>query len=497
MGEKKDDSIGATRISRRGTLHGLGALGLAATACGGSTDAPDPTSPTPDGPSGPPQSAVGDPPPPAPGPVDPPAPALSPKELLAGIEHIVVLMMENRSFDHYLGALKTDPGYAGRAQIEGLDGDETNPAPDGTPVKVFKMTNFTPADPPHSWKAAHDQWAGGKNDGFVKAHAGASQDEAMGFHDRSQIPLYYWFADNFAVCDAWFSSVLGPTWPNRFYLHSTTSKGKKDNTPFLQAPDTIWDRLKAKGLSYKNYTAAPAAFYAGGYATKLLSLNPIARISEFFDAAKNGKLPAFSMIDPDFTASDDHPDHDILRGQAFVASIYKALAESPNWSKTLFIITYDENGGFYDHVAPPKTTDDDPEFERLGFRVPAFVIGPTVKKGYIEKKVLEHVSVAATLKTRFDIASLSKRMDVTNDVSSCIDPAKVKAPSLPPAGMPQVIMTKTRALTRGVGPWSQPMLAKMIDDGTIPATDDRPHAERIEEWLDYAVELGAVRVVGP
>ena len=495
--EKKHNA--ATPISRRRALHGLNALGLTATAaCGGSSvDAPsDPVDPTP-GATKPPEGVAGTPPAPTP-PPDPAPSALSPKELLAGIEHIIVLMMENRSFDHFLGALKSDAGYANKATVDGLKGDETNPAPDGSPVSVFKMSNFTPEDPPHSWQACHAQWSGGKNDGFVKEHAGASQDEVMGFHDRSQIPLYYWFADNFAVCDAWHASVLGPTWPNRFYLHSATSKGKKDNTPFLTgAPDTVWDRLKSKGLSYKNYTAGPAAFYTGGYAGKLLQMNPTARISQFFDAAKSGTLPSFCIIDPDFTASDDHPAHDIMRGQAFVASVYKALADSPAWSKTLFIITYDEHGGFFDHVPPPRTTDDDPEFERLGFRVPAFVIGPTVKKGYVCKTVLEHSSVAATLKTRFDIASLSKRMDASKDVSDCIDPQKVKAPSLPPTGMPQVAMTKARALTAGVGPWSQPTLARMIDDGVVAPIDDRSHEARIGEWLDYAVELGAVRLVGP
>ena len=215
------------------------------------------------------------------------------------------------------------------------------------------MSNFTPQSPPHGWDAVHAQFDEGKNDGFVKAHAGASQNEAMGFHDRSQIPLYYWLADNFAICDHWYASVLGPTWPNRYYLHSCTAAGKKDNTPFyVGGPDTIWDRLKTKGVSATNYFAGPAPFYLGGYVSKVLSNNPTKSIDHFFDDAKNGTLPSFSLIDPDFNASDDHPDHNILRGQAFVASVYKALADGPKWGKTLFVITYDEHGGFFDHVVP-------------------------------------------------------------------------------------------------------------------------------------------------
>jgi phospholipase C len=422
-------------------------------------------------------------------------PTLSPKELLAGIEHIVVAMMENRSFDHYLGALSSDASYASSTTVDGLEGTEQNPAPDGTSVPVFKLATFTAEDPPHEWDEAHAQFNGGKNDGFVKAHAGDFQKEVMGYYDRSQIPLYYWFADNFAVCDHWFSSVMGPTWPNRFYLHATTSKGKKNNTPIFNGPKRIWDALKDKNVSAKNYAAGITTWVLGGFPGTLFD-NPSAKLKDFFAAAKNGTLPAFSIIDPDFSASDDHPAHDILRGQAFVASIYKALADSPAWSKTLLIVTYDENGGFFDHVPPPKTIDDNPEFTQLGFRVPAFVIGPTVKKGYVCKTQLEHVSVAATAKTRWDIASLSKRMDATNDVTDCIDPAKVNAPAAPPPGMPQIAMSMTLALSQGIGESSQPMLEELVDQGIAPIVNSKKVQERVAEWLEEAVRVGAVRIVG-
>ena len=482
-------------LTRRKALQGVG-LGLVAAGCGAAAEEspPDPAAvPAPAGTT----PAPATPPPATSTPAPSPAAALTPKELLAGIEHIVVLMMENRSFDHFLGALKTDAGYASKAQLEGLTGNESNPAPDGSAVKVFKMANFTPEDPPHGWDAVHNQFNAGKNDGFVKEHAGASQDEVMGFHDRSQLPLYYWFADNFTVCDHWFASVLGPTWPNRYYLHATTSKGKKDNKPIIPAPDTIWDRLKDKNLTFKNYAAGATTWYVGGFVAKLLQQNPSAPISGFFDAAKTGKLPSFCLVDPDFTASDDHPAHNILRGQAFVASVYKALAESPAWSKSLLIITYDEHGGFHDHVAPPAATDDDPEFAHQGFRVPALVIGPTVKKGYVCKTVLEHSSVAATLRTRFDIKSLTKRMDAASDISDCIDPLKVKAPAMPPMGMPTVAMTMTAALYDGVGHHSQPYLQELVDQGLAPVVDARSDQDRIASWLEHAVRLDAVRIIGP
>jgi phospholipase C len=483
-------------ISRRGALQGLGAgIGLAAIGCAedGESALRDEKDPLPLSPTETPKVEPAVDPPPAPA---APEPVLGPAELLAGIDHIVVLMMENRSFDHYLGALKTDKGYANRATIDGLTGDEWNPAPDGTPVEVFRMENFTPDDLPHGWDESRVQWNAGKNDGFVKAHAGPSQNEAMGYHDRSQIPLYYWFADNFTVCENWFASVMGPTWPNRFYLHAATSKGKKENTPFfMDAPETIWDRLRERGLSFKNYAAGAATWYVGGFLGKVSTLNPSASIEDFFNDAMMGKLPSFSIVDPDYMASDDHPDHDILRGQAFVASVYRSLAASPLWPKTLLIITYDEHGGFFDHVSPPKTVDDEAGFEQLGFRVPAFVIGATVKKGYVCKKQLEHVSVAATVRTRFGVRSLNKRMDAASDVSDCIDPQKVKAPAAPPSGIPTVAMSLSRALYAGVGPSSQPLLEEMARSGTIPLVDRRSDQDRIKGWLDYAVDLGAVRLV--
>ncbi len=486
------------RLSRRAALQGIGlGLGMAGVGCASdSTPVDDPPAPSPapgSKNSPPPSSTTAPTPTTPPDTTTPPKLPQTPKELLAGIEHIVVLMMENRSFDHFLGALSLDSAYANKATVNGLKGTETNPAPTGPDVTVFKMANFTPEDPPHSWTRSHEQFNDGKNDGFVKAHAGASQNEVMGYHDRSQIPLYYWFADNFTVCENWFASVMGPTWPNRYYLHATTSKGKKDNSSMGFAPaKTIWDALKDKNVTGKNYAAGITTWLVGGMPTK--GPGVLAQIGSFFDACSSAKLPPFCIIDPDYTASDDHPSHNIQRGQAFVASVYQALAQSALWSKTLLVITYDEHGGFFDHVAPPKTVDDDPEFEQLGFRVPAFIIGPTVKKGYVCKTQLEHSSVAATLKTRWDIADLTKRMGATNDISDCIDPAKAIAPAPPPTGMPQVAMTLADALYDGVGQSSQPALDAMVDKGA-PTVNPRNHQARIGAWLEHATRLGAVRIV--
>ena len=203
--------------SRRDVLKlGGAALGTLAVGCNSETagnGGPD---------SGPITSGDG-------GPIDPPPPDAAPPtgDILSVVDTIVVLMMENRSFDHFLGSLSMRESMA----VEGLTGSESNPDPQGRPVMPFQLDDFTPADPPHSWDPSHAQWNMGANDGFVKAHAGANQNDVMGYHVRSQLPSIYGLADQFAICDHWFASVMGPTWPNRFHLHGGTSKGIKSNLP--------------------------------------------------------------------------------------------------------------------------------------------------------------------------------------------------------------------------------------------------------------------------
>ncbi|HET6582842.1 MAG TPA: alkaline phosphatase family protein, partial [Nannocystaceae bacterium] len=166
---------------------------------------------------------------------------LTPEELLAEIDTIVVVCMENRSFDHYFGSAAFLEGW----QIEGLTGDETNDDLDGNPVEVFHLTNYEVADPPHGWDAVHNQWDGGAMDGFVREHQmvqPASYTEVMGYHTRDDIPVLYSLAESYTLCDHWFASVLGPTWPNRFFLHCASSGGQTSNLPEPGLP-TIWGAL--------------------------------------------------------------------------------------------------------------------------------------------------------------------------------------------------------------------------------------------------------------
>lgn len=395
---------------------------------------------------------------------------LTPEELLAPIDTFVILMMENRSFDHCLGSLRLLEGR----DVIGLAGTEKNPAPNGTFVDVFKLEDFTPADPPHDWDACHNQFNGGKNDGFVLAHAGNNQADVMGYHVREQLPITYALADAHAVCDHWFASVMGPTWPNRFFLHGATSKGQKSNLPVFGFK-SIFDVLDDAGISHRVYYH-DVAWCSGAY----FKTSGLSGIENFFKDAENGTLPNVVFIDPHFLgqgANDDHPDHDVRLGQALIASVYAALGKSPQWKRCMFILTYDEHGGFFDHVVPPTTDDDDADFKQLGFRVPGIVAGPFVKTGCTVTTEFEHVSILRTLARRFGLPSLNTRMSTANDLSSCIQPAYFDAPRSAVA-LPAVPVPFKQIAQRPEVTATHPEMRAALDQGLIP-----PHLDRRAEGL--------------
>jgi phospholipase C len=415
--------------------------------------------------------------------------SLSASELLAGIDTFVVLMMENRSFDHYFGAMSL---VEGRADIDGLTGGETNLDESGNPVGVHVLDDYTPADPPHGWGACHNQWNEGANDGFVTEHAGNNETDAMGYYLREHLPQLYALADGGAVCDKFFCSVLGPTWPNRYYLHGATSNGQQGNFP-ITGYTNIFDVLDQAGVSNVNYFS-DVAWATGAYA----KLGGLERIDNYFDAAAAGELPEFVLIDPSFFgggANDDHPSHDIRLGQALISSVFNALAQSPQWDRSLFLVTYDEHGGFYDHVAPPPVIDDDADFLNLGFRVPTVVAGPTVRRGCAVSTPMEHVSILSTLRTRFGIDALNDRMAVTYDVSSCIDPALVNDPQPPPL-LPELEISR-EAIRQRPDVMVHQEMADAIGRLDVPRHLDLRHEgmHATERWLERAADVGAVKLI--
>ncbi len=422
---------------------------------------------------------------------------LTPEELLAEIDTIVVVMMENRSFDHYFGSATFLENWA----VDGLDGSESNLDLGGNTITVFAMDNLEVADPPHTWDQVHLQWNLGAMDGFVIQHEllhPTTHTEVMGYYVRRQLPTLYALAENYTLCDQWHCSLLGPTWPNRFYLHCGTSGGQQGNQPETGLR-SVWDALAEAKISARNYYAeVPWAW--GGFLNLLATYTE--SIDEFFTAAQNGTLPQFSIIDPDFGtlgsegANDDHPAHNVTLGQVFLSSVYQALAQSPQWDRCLLIITYDEHGGFFDHVQPPTATDDEPDFDRLGMRVPSLVIGPHVRRGCVNSTVFEHASVLATVARKFGLEPLTTRVAAAADLSSCINPEYLGNPQ-PPAPVPMLDATMDELLVPG-RPGSHPELQAMIADGRIPIPPHlrgpgakRRHAVRM---LEHAERLGVLRL---
>jgi phospholipase C len=420
---------------------------------------------------------------------------------LAGVDALVVVMLENRSFDHLLGGLRADPDYPGRDRVDGLRGDESNLDVDGRPVLVHRMDgsgrgNISPA---HRWDLVRETWNDGRLDGFLKVNGGPFRAEVMSHLVRDQIPFLYSLADQFTVCDRWFASFPGPTWPNRAFLHATSSGGRRANDPFgFDTPPNVWDRLAERCLRGKNYGAGPLLWYTLAFPTRALSGNDSmmpASLDEFFDDAHAGNLPELSIVDPEFKVADGSPMHELALAEAFVAAVCRAMFESPQWSRSLLVVTFDEHGGYYDHVPPPKVDDPQPNFRQLGFRVPTIVVGPSVQAGAVVSTTFEHVSVAATLGRRFGLQSLGPRMDAATDLSSCLDPTLRR--TAPIAALPTVELPSALTIAPPADAVPDPELQAALASGRVPANriDPRSPTERMASWLRRAQELDAVKII--
>jgi phospholipase C len=357
---------------------------------------------------------------------------------LAKVDHVVVMMLENRSFDHMLGYLSLT---GRRPDIDGLRPEFANEY-EGRSYPVHHLgTTAVPMDPDHSSAAIDTQIAGGAMSGFVASAAatlaGRGDDGdpgcVMGYYNGSDVPVYDHLAEEFAVCDRWFASVAGATLPNRLYALCGAAAGSRDDRPLHMPPlyhqPSFVRHLDAAGVSWRWYSFDPgtlrladAHFRLGhhqqfGYFSKaglpwrtVLDLTVNQNLPSFLDDAAAGTLPPVSWIDPAFTnfnplgfpVNDDHPPADVKDGQDLVLAAYDALASSPLWDRSLLVIVYDENGGFFDHVPPPGAADDDPGmFGSYGVRVPAIIVSPWVEPRTVSHAVFDHTSIIKTILARF------------------------------------------------------------------------------------------------
>jgi phospholipase C len=273
------------------------------------------------------------------------------------IKHIVVLMMENHSYDNHLGMLRR-AGADGFTLGPGGKPTAANPYADGRIQHAFRMPNTCQqfGHPSQTWANSHTQFDGGKLRGFVKSGSGPV---AMGYWDRSSLPFYYSMASVFPIADRYFCSVLGQTYPNRRYLMAGTSLGLVDDNP-LQLVDypangTIFDRLHKAGVTWNDYFSPTSPTPTLALFPKLLVRYPshLAPVSDFLSAAAAGTLPGFSLVEPNYGTSSEENPQDIALGEQFAAKVIDAVMSGPGWPNTLLIWTFDEHGGYYDHVVPP------------------------------------------------------------------------------------------------------------------------------------------------
>jgi phospholipase C len=414
------------------------------------------------------------------------------------LETIVVLMMENRSFDSLLGHMNE---YAGRTDVEEPPANASNPAQaagwgsngptDGGAAATdagadggadaggtfpwMHAQSFCFFDADHSWKGQHWAWDNGLNDGFYAENNGnpagdtppsnlalLDGERAMWFYDQTDLPFEYQLANTFAFADHYFCSTLGPTYPNRDYFMAATSFGIVANG-FPTVSQNVTDNVVVSDeLEQRNVTWATYGDGSPGLGT-VLGLDTLARypqhtrfsIADFLTQAAAGTLPQVVWVDPNLsnevtTGDDDHPPGDPQIGSNFLSQIYGALSAGPQWPHAALFITWDENGGIYDHVPPPPACAPDTTapaltgtdvgtpggFNQYGFRVPLIVASPYAKKGHVSHNVYDHTSITRFIEAKFKIPALSARdanADPLMDLFDFTDPPALLAPPQIPA----------------------------------------------------------------
>jgi len=380
------------------------------------------------------------------------------------IEHLVILIMENRSFDHMLGYLSLG---GKRPDVDGLKPGMSNTyqprtggPPKTIPIHPMLSTGMGDGQDPCHAGACVDQQVASAMGGFVQNYHDRFPNDpnpgiVMGYYDASSLPVYDFLARQFAIADRWFASVPGETWPNRLYAVSGRAMGNRDNSPppFLQYRTRCFVRqLDAFGITWKGYGDSTHYTIRQADDNYRASENFEPISGGFHDSfgfihdARTGQLPAVSLLDPHFFSNDDHPPADVRNGQALVARIYDALASSPNWGQLLFVIVYDEHGGFFDHVAPGAAVDDD-GFNRYGVRVPAFFVGPYVEAGVCHHALFDHTSLIKTILHRFcarngTIPDMGKRVAAAGHIGEVLSRQSPRA--APP--LPATIVTKLAKL---------------------------------------------------
>src|SRR5260221_1116544 len=465
-----------------------------------------------------------------------------------GIKHVVVLMLENRSFDSMFGKL-----YPKSGRFEGLDGNETNPRtlPDGSmhEIPVWNDDGMGPAtacipdpDPGELFPDINMQIFGlgdpredrtvrkvfADSSGRQRGPPQPDPGSVMHYFTEEQVPVISRLAKAFGVSDQWHASAPCQTWPNRFFAHTGTAAGYVNNEPY-QFPyemETICERLGANGNSWKIYfhDLPQSATLANIWHEIPFHFRFFE--DEFAEDCRNGDLPNYSFIEPRYFTSggeipnDQHPPHNVAYGEQLIASVYNAVRSAPSWKQTLLIVTYDEHGGCFDHVPPPKTVPPSNEptasgfpFDRYGVRVPAVIISPYMPPGSIVRSnptglphqgppyPYDHTSIIATLRKLFglgepltardgaapDLIGALSLDDPTNDGPASVSPTSRvpsaqelgKTASAPPNPMQRSLAAMSAQLPLKAAQASAHIAA--LRAGTVPPP--HPPAQSVEDAL--------------
>ncbi|MGW3204932.1 alkaline phosphatase family protein [Streptomyces sp. NPDC001135] len=374
------------------------------------------------------------------------------------IDHLVVLMLENRSFDHMLGFLYTDDGNRSKsgAPYEGLTGGESNPDDNGTDVTVFRIDPAVPgayfmpgANPGEGYRATNHQVFGtatpaagqkATNNGFVtdfafalkrhqqrhdSVYPGTTTADIMGCFTPQGLPVLSGLARGYAVCDHWYSSVPTETLPNRAFTLAGTSQGHMDDHTHTFTTPSIFGELSRSNVEWTVYGYHAQPLTRGDF-PDIASADEthFGQFIDFKQAAAQGTLPAFVFLEPAWspTGNSQHPNYDVALGEQLIHDVYYALRSGPDWAGTLLVVTYDEHGGCYDHVPPPSDAQPPDravgefgfDFTRFGVRVPTVLVSPLIEAGTVFRVAngstpLDHTSLLKTVEERWGLDSLTAR----------------------------------------------------------------------------------------
>jgi phospholipase C len=439
---------------------------------------------------------------------------------LEKIDHVVVLMLENRSFDSLLGTL-----YPKSENFEGLSGDEFNLDAAGVRVPVWNAAGIDEVtmripdpDPGELWEDINTQLFGTPNvprpapipamDGFVKNYLiqkdGPQAKSIMHYFASDQVPVLSTLAKAFGVCDHWFASAPCQTWPNRWFVHTATADRRQNNNPlYLPDVDTIYNRFEEAGNEdWKIY------FHDISQAKTLVKLWPLGDhfhfYSQFQADCQMDQLPAYSFIEPRYYADfsspecDMHPPSVVTLGEQLIADVYNRIRASTLWTKTLLIITFDEHGGCYDHVPPPPAVSPEApadgqvfNFDRYGVRVPTIIVSPYVQQGSVLRPAgdvpYDHTSIIATLRKRFGLGGpLTRRDEVAPDLESALSlqsPSNLGLPNVTANAYAPTPQTAAVAQTKSLNGMQKALVGLAANLPETPGPDIAAHAASVKTGL--------------